>query len=345
MHTRVTRALLLVAVLLTVAATAHGRAKTDVLVLENGDRITCEIKELYRGRLKASTSSMSTVYIEWLDVVELKSQYYFEIEDEDGYKYYGTPELTQEGQVRVTRADAVVSLEKLQVIRITPIETSFWSRINGSVSLGISYTKSSQIGRTDFAFDVRYRVEKNFVQLRGTSSVTSEAEQETITRSDASLTYQHLFARRVYSDLTGATFRNDDMGIALRLTLSAGVGAHVVQTNSSVLEATLGVSVNREWATDAMTLPTNNLEGVLATGYNIYIYNTPKTDLSTNVSVYPRLPDFDRLRVDIDASWSQEVISDFTIVLTFWDNYNSEPPSENDAKNDWGFTTSIGYKF
>jgi putative salt-induced outer membrane protein YdiY len=345
MHKIANLAILFVLVLLTAAGMVHARSKTDVILLENGDNITGEIKELYRGRLKISTSSMSTVYIEWLDIVTLESQYYFEMEDQEGYKYYGTPELTEEGVFRVTRADAVVSLEKLQVIRITPIEESFWSRINGSVSLGFSYTKGSQIGRTDFAFDVRYRVEKNFVQLRGSSSVTTENNAESVTRSDASLTYQHLFARRVFTDANGSTFRNDEQGIALRLTLGAGLGANVVQTNSSVLLTTLGLSINREWPTNVQSLPTNNLEGVITAGYNVYIYNTPKTDLSTSVGVFPRLPDFDRLRVDVEASWTQEIISDFTVVLTFWDNYNSEPPSETDAKNDWGITTSIGYKF
>ena len=342
---RVCRQLLIAAAALAIATPAYGRAKTDVVLLENGDSITGEIKELYRGRLKLSTSSMSTVYIEWFDVVTIESRYYFEIEDVEGYKYYGTPELTEGGEFRVTRADAVVSLEKLQVVRITPIEKSFWSRLDGSVSLGGSYTKGSHIGRVDFGLDMRYRVEKNYIQLRGNSSVTTEQDAQSITRSEASFTYQHLFARRIFSDLTLATFRSDEQGIALRLTQAAGVGAHVVQTNSSMLESILGVSVNREWPTNETTPPANNLEGVVSAAYSVYIYNTPKTDFSSSVGIFPRLPDFDRLRVDIEASWTQEIISNFTFVLTYWDNYNSKPPSEDDAKNDWGITTSVGYKF
>ena len=345
-HNRFARAFLLAVVFATFAASANGRAKTDVIVLENGDHVTGEIKELYHGRLRLSTSSMSTVYIEWQDVIELESQYYFEIEDRQGYKFYGIPVLTEEGEFRVTRADAVATLEKLQVIRITPIEKSFLSRLNGSVSFGYSYTKGSRVGRTDIAFDVRYRVEKNWLQLQGASSVTTEQDKAPITRADASLSYQHLFARRLFSDLTGASYRNDEQGFALRLILAAGVGAHIVQTNTHVLGSQLGVSVNREWPSDPGTVPTDNLEGVISAGYSAYVYNTPKTDLTSEITFYPRiLPNFDRYRIDADVSWSQEIISDFFVVLTFWDNYNSKPPAEGNEKNDWGIATSIGYKF
>jgi putative salt-induced outer membrane protein YdiY len=339
---------LFVGMALLIAGSAHGRAKTDVVELNNGDVLTGEIKELYRGLLKFSTDAMSTVYIEWDDVKTLTSQYYFEIEDKDGYKYYGSPELTEEGEVKVTRADAIVSIDKSQLIRITPIEKSFWSRINGSVSLGLSYTKGSKIGRVDFAFDARYRVEKNFLQLRATSNLTTDNSTDlssTTQRSEASFTYQHTFARRLFSDLVTSTFRNDEQGIAFRGTFGAGLGAHVLQTNSHVLKTTLGLSVNREFPTDPLVETINNLEGVLALGYSVFKYDTPKTSLTSNGAVYPRLPDFDRLRFDADINLSQEIIKDFTLVFTFYYNFNSEPPSENDSEKDYGFTTSIGYKF
>ena len=41
--------------------------KTDSITMINGDVITGELKELYRGLLKYSTDSMGTIYIEWLE--------------------------------------------------------------------------------------------------------------------------------------------------------------------------------------------------------------------------------------------------------------------------------------
>jgi putative salt-induced outer membrane protein YdiY len=330
---------------LSIAASASGRAKTDVVVLKNGDHLTGEIKKLDRGRLTLKTDAMSTVYIEWEEVAALTSQYYFEIEDEDGYKYYGTPILNEDGELNVSRADARVTLEKLQVVRITPIGETFWGRIDGSVSLGVSYTKGSHIGRLDFSFNAKYRVEKNYVEMTGNSSLTTEGEKTSTQRSEATLSYQRLFKRKLFANSTGAVYRNDELGIALRTTFAMGLGAHVVQTNWSLMESTLGVSVNREWATDKTLPPTDNVEGVVSLGYSIFKYNTPKSNITSSVSLYPRLPDFDRWRLDAELNLTQEIIKDFTVGVTFYDNYNSRPPSEGAAKNDWGLTTSIGYVF
>ena len=44
-----------------VAAPGFARPKTDVVVLDNGDRITCEIKKLQRGKLTISTDASGTI--------------------------------------------------------------------------------------------------------------------------------------------------------------------------------------------------------------------------------------------------------------------------------------------
>jgi putative salt-induced outer membrane protein YdiY len=335
--------MLFMALMLSSAAAVFARAKTDTIVLVNGDTITGEIKSLYRGKLKFKTDAMSTVYVEWEDIVTLTSEYYFEIEENDGYKYYGTPSLEEGGEFRITRADIVVSLEKLQVVRITPIEKTFWSRIDGSVSLGISYTRSSDIGRFEFAFDTHYREEKNYFEVTAMTTTTTESDDRTTQRTEATASYQRTFQRRLFWDTTWTGFQNDEMGVALRLTLGSGLGAHLIQSNWTVLESSLGLQVTREWPTDVVQPPSNNLEGVITLAYSLWKYNTPKTDLTASVSAFPSLPDFDRYRLDSEIILTQEIVSDFMLVFTWWDNYDSQPPSEGAAKNDFGVTTSIGY--
>jgi len=328
-----------------ISAPALSRDRTDTVLLVNGDHVTGEIKVLARGQVKIKTNSMSTVYIEWEDVVRLKSTYYFEIEDEDGFKYYGTPELADNDEFRITRLDAIVSLEKQHVIRMTPIEKTVSERFHGSLILGLSYTKASEVGRLDLSFNINYREEKNYLDFRLTTNLTAERDTLSSQRAEAVATYQRLFRKKLYSDNRLSAFRNDELGIALRVTLGTGIGANVIQTNKSLLESTLGLSINREWPIDTTAPVTTNVEGVLSVGYSVFKYNTPKTDLSSTVGVFPRLPSFDRWRLDVEVSLSQEIIKDFTMVFTFYNNYNSEPPSEDASENDWGFTTSVGYVF
>jgi len=333
-----------IATIVVSAPVAYGRSKTDVLKLVNGDILTGEIKKLDRGKMHLSTDAMGTVQIEWADIVDLVSQYYFEIEDHDGYKYYGTPKLEDE-VFRVFLPASVATFEKDQIVRITPIEGDFWHRLKGSVSLGASFTKGTQIGRLDFSGDLRYQAEQNFFQLKLTTTFTSQEKQEATRRVDASFTYQRLFQRKVFWDVNTSAFRNDEQGVALRTTLATGPGVKLVQTNSHLFVAAVGVSVNREWATQDSVEAVNNLEGAVSADYSIFKYNTPKTDLSTSLAMFPRLPDFDRFRLNFEIKLRHEIIKDFFWDLTFWDDFDSKPPSEGALKNDLGIVTSFGYSF
>ena len=54
---------LLCVFLLAVCSATAWAAKTDIVLLKNGDRVTGEVKSLERGKLTLSTDSMGTVYI------------------------------------------------------------------------------------------------------------------------------------------------------------------------------------------------------------------------------------------------------------------------------------------
>jgi hypothetical protein len=49
--------------------------------------------------------------------------------------------------------------------------------------------------------------------------------------------------------------------------------------------------------------------------------------------------------VDTDVSLSREIVKNFTAGMTFYDAYDSRPPSEGSLKNDFGFTLNVGWTF
>ena len=59
-------------------------AKTDVVILVNGNAVTGEVKSLEFGSLRYSTDSMGTVNIDWEDIVSVTSQQDLQIELADG---------------------------------------------------------------------------------------------------------------------------------------------------------------------------------------------------------------------------------------------------------------------
>src|SRR5450631_1637849 len=72
------------------------REKTDVLVMKNGDRMTCQVKGLDAGVLYVSFDYIDgTTSVQWSKVARLESKQLFIVKTEDGSVYTGslnTPE-------------------------------------------------------------------------------------------------------------------------------------------------------------------------------------------------------------------------------------------------------------
>ncbi len=67
---------------------AEARDKIDVIVMKNGDRITCEIKRLEKGQLSIKTDyTIGTILVDWKEVTRVESQQRFQVEDEAGELY------------------------------------------------------------------------------------------------------------------------------------------------------------------------------------------------------------------------------------------------------------------
>ena len=77
--------------LLLVAAPLFARDKTDVLVMKNGDHLTCEIKGLDDGVLYVSFDYiLGTSSVQWSKVSYIESKQLFIVKTTDGSVYTGT---------------------------------------------------------------------------------------------------------------------------------------------------------------------------------------------------------------------------------------------------------------
>lgn len=117
-----------------------------------------------------------------------------------------------------------------------------------------------------------------------------------------------------------------------------------MQTNSVLLRAAAGIAVNREEFLDD-TPGQNNLEAVFATRFEAFTFDTPKTDVTTGFVVFPNLTDWGRTRLELDISVRRELAADFFFSVGVQDSFDSDPPSENAARNDFNVFTSFGWSF
>lgn len=331
--------------LLLASGTALG-AKTDVVVLANGDSVTGEVKSLEFGVMRYGTDSMGTVSVDWVDVVALTTKQTLQIEVSDGRRYFGTLGTAGSlGQIRVAGEDTSYTLEIDDVVRITPIdaEETFLQRMEGSVTFGFNTQKASEVTTLNVAADVRYRTLEYLVGLKTNTTITDQPSEETKARETFQLNYQRFRRNRWFTDWLASHERNDEQGITARVSLGAALGRYLVQNNRNQFSMTAGIVATRETFVGEEPSDTKP-EGRIQVRY-LHRNLEPDTSTSFTSNIYPLLEDFSQYRAETDLSFRREFIADLFFDLTLWHSYLSNPPPDADGKVDYGITTSIGYSF
>lgn len=329
-----------------VATTPAFATKTDWVQLVNGDRITCEIQKLERGRLRVGTDSMGTVYFEWNDVVRLSSPAQFVVELADGRKTRGQLSTTAvAGQVKVRRGEQehVFELQEVVWIDLLKVEGSIGDLWDASFSIGLDFTRTNNDTAFTGSFDARRRAEHYGLRFNGSAYLRSQDNTEDSQRMTLAGEYRRFGENRWFWSAGGAFERNEQLGIDLRSLAGIGYGRYLVQTGTTLWSATAGVAVvNEQRAGEEASA--SSVEAVLSTDYEIFIFDSPKTSLNTSFTLYPSLTDTGRVRADLDVALRHELVADLFFELNFYGSHDSRPPDSGE-KSDYGFVTGLGYSF
>lgn len=324
---------------------AFSRDKTDVVWIANGNHITGEIKKLERGLLTLNTDYMGEVKIEWADVVRVQSDYAFQFEKADGTRVTGRiGESTKPREIVVGYRKNSVTYEFKNVVRISQIESTFVDRLKGSLSLGYSFTKASDVAQGNLAFRTTYRTEIRSFTLQGSQISSSTADGLPSRKANLSIDMTRYRPDRWYSTFQLGFERNDELGLDLRTSLEAALGRYLIQTNTSELGTLAGLVVTNELMQGEVESQ-QNLEGLLGVDYSRYIYNNPKLDLTAGLYVYPSITESGRVRTQFDIALKWEVYKDLFWNLSYYNTYDSDPASGSESTNDYGVVTSVGWSF
>ena len=332
-------------VLLVASIPALPAPKTDVVLMQNGDRITCEIKGLDRGRLTVKTDDLGTIDVEWDRVARVVTNQQMQIETVDGHIYFGSlvpPDIPE--RLRLKGADASKDFELLDVVRMAPIETKLIKRFSGDISAGYSLVSANAQEQFNFDFSTAYR-KSNFLGQLGVSIQTTSSNADPASRRDSALleTYRILENRWFW----GALFqgdRNDQLGIEQRISAGLAGGRYVVQNNSELWRLLVGVveAYEKDFDTPEATTST---QALFATSFDWFRYHKPEVDLSTTLAVLPNLSDWGKWRGTYTLAFKWQVYKDFFFRIKFTGDYNSSPPEGNFSKTDYSLSASLGSTF
>jgi putative salt-induced outer membrane protein YdiY len=340
---RLARAVLLAATTLAFDAGEALAQKTDVVVLVNGDTLTCEIKLLDRGRLQVSTDHLGTVNIEWDKVVSVTSSRIFRVETATGLRLLGRLATSEAAHLDVVQETGTVSVSQPDVVSIVPIGRSFWSRVDGGVNVGLSYTQSSGIAQLNVGANALHRRPNGQLTMSYSSFFTADADGENTSRHAADIGLARYVLTRSVWLLQGGGMRNQELGYDFRGTLSGGIGRFLVHSNRAIFVLGGGLSTSTETSVEGNT--TQQLEALVVLRQSYFTYDSPKTDIATSINLYPSLSDWGRVRIEFDGRINREIVKDFTIGFSLYDSYDSRPPTEGARKNDVGLSLTLGWTF
>lgn len=336
-------------VLLLSVSTISEAAKTDAVLLVNGNTITGEIKSLEFGALRYSTDSMGTVSIDWEDIVSITTRQTLQVEVSDGTRYFGRLDSADDRfQIKVITPSGDIDLHTSRIVRMTPInaEETFWERLDGSLSFGLDTEKSSQVTTLRSTADVSYRTRRYLVGLAATVNVTdqpgSEQANETRRRESISGNYQRFRSNRWFTDWFGGWERHDELGILSRYSFGAAIGRYLVQTNQNQFSMTAGLNGKRE-SFIGQDESTTSGEGRIQVRY-LHRRIVPEASITFTSNIYPLLDDLSRYRAETDLIFRREFVEDLYFDVTLSHSYNSAPPTGAE-KTDYTLTTAIGYSW
>ncbi|MCD4665485.1 MAG: DUF481 domain-containing protein [Bacteroidales bacterium] len=319
--------------------------KNDTLYFLNGDRISGEIKQYKYGFMSYKTYGVSTVQVKYDKIATFYSRKSFEIILKDGRRRFGsidTSSLKQYVNIVITNDTILTPL--IEIVEITPIKNSFFRRMDGSVDLGYSYKKATTISQITFSGNLKYTHRNYFTELKVNSNYTEQSDQDETRKNDANLT----FYRRLRKSWFGVgginSEQNSELGLDLRIQAGLGIGNEIIHTNSNNLLASTGIVVNKEWSADT-SATRQNIDAFASLSYRLFRFKDPDIDITSNFSTYPSLTVKDRWRINYDIKVKIEIVDDLYFSLSYYINYDSKPPSETAAKDDYSITTSVGYSF
>jgi hypothetical protein len=331
------------ALLTLLTGTAYAQ-RTDVVKLANGDRFTGEIKSVNRGQLQFKTDDAGTIYMEWDKIISLEAARQFDVTITDGRRFFGSLEEGAPRLLVVREATGDVSLAMADVALITPIGVSFWNKLDGSLDIGFSYTRSSKIAQATINSTTVYRNPAFEARVTGSATLTqNEDDGNRDDRATVQASYLRFRGQRLFIGAGVGFESNESLGLILRSQLAGIIGARVVNTNRAQLSLAAGLSANDEQNVDVD--PTQNLEGLFTFRTSYFTYDRPRTNVDIGIQYYPSLTEWGRQRVQLDAAAKREIWKDVFLSINLFDTFDSRPPTTSAKTNDVGVVLSFGWSY
>ncbi|HEY7304968.1 MAG TPA: DUF481 domain-containing protein [Bryobacteraceae bacterium] len=343
--------------ILLLAGPLGARESTDVLVMQNGDRLTGTIKRLDAGVLYFGLDyADGDLSIDWTKVARVESKQLFIVKTQNGSVFVGNlttvakTNIKQATKLQIAgpaQAENPIAIDMANIVNVRQTSDEFWRRLSGGISFGSTYSKGNNATQYTLGFDTAYQRERWGAQTNFSSNLSSNSGNggvNTSTRNMLSFGAQQLlpWQNYFYGGL-GSLLQSSVQGISLQTSLGAGLGRYLKNTNRSRIALLGGLAwQGTEYQSD-VPQPRQNVISALA-ALDLSLFKFSKTNLNVSATLFPALSDPGRLRFNTNASYYVKVFGDLSWTITFYGNWDTKPPPHFSG-SDYGTTSGLSWTF
>jgi hypothetical protein len=320
-------------------------AKTDLVILKNGDHITGEIKGVSRGKLDYSTDDAGRLSIEWTKVAKVTSPNSFHIERSSGLRYFGRLNAPLRSGYVVVQDFRADTLPVEDVIEVTPLNASFTQRVMSYLDVGFTLAKANTATTFSLSGKTSYRGPTFDSQLSYDSYAQGQESVPTTTRNTLRQ-FVSWYLQQHWSAVGLAQLeQNDELDLDHRITAGGGAEREIVRTNHQEFNAVAGlVGTQEEFTSETGNTSNTNLEGFVAVNWSAFRFDSPTLDFAASFGTFPSITQAGRFRGQSEVRLVYELFNDFNVGIRFTDTFDTSPP-EGASKNDYIAEFTIGWSY
>jgi hypothetical protein len=343
---------ILAGVLLLLSVPVFAQENTDVLVMKNGDRFTCEIKGLTAGVLSVKLSYVDgTISMQWSQVAHLESNRLFLVKTESGQVYTGklsTVDTSNDPPVKIELAESPnkeVEVERRQIVAMSQTSEGFWHRFDGAVNTGILYSKGNESAQYNVSSQVSYLRERWSSEANYNSSLASSSGAELSTRNQVDLNVLRLLRWTNWFYAGNASYLQSSVQeINRQTTLGAGVGRFIKNTNRAKIYVLGGVGWQNTDYHQSIAAQSLQNTAVGFVGTEIKAFKFKKTNVDLIATVLPAFSEPGRVRFNTNVTYYIKIAGDLSWNLSFYGNWDNRPPA-NLSGSDYGSSSGLSWTF
>ena len=318
-------------------------AQVDTLVMNNGDKLIGEIKELQQGVLKFKTDySDKDFAIEWNNVREIYTSTTFIISLSTGDRINGTikTDPTDSSQVLIFEMGGMMSARRRDIVFLKGIEETFFGRLDASIGLGVTITTENKLRSLNTMGNIAYT--GRFWRSDASIDALKSVQHDTIrtNRIEASVGGKLLLKNSWFLSVSAKFLQSDEQKYKLKSTTDISGGNLIVNTNKIYLATSAGIAWTNEQFTDDTPLR-NSLEG--KAGFELNLFDIEDFSLLTNAYAFPGITERGRIRFDFKINLKYDLPRDFYIQFGYTHNFDNQPATGT-LKHFYKLDTTFGWE-